>query len=161
MLLYIYHLLMCRSTRWYRNQLRKRERRFLQPKVKSNCNSDHSPFPHFPTVYLLPMAMIQTGVSFHPVSYAFSPSMPTAPGDDPWWHIEYAWTEQLNGNVKSCPTFLSDASASTHCLPSDHNKINCITAAAWSHIVLINPGKICSSNFLCYLRKTADSGHSS
>ena len=50
MLLHIYHLLMCRSTRWYRNQLRKRERRFLQPKVKPNCNSDHSPFPHFPTV---------------------------------------------------------------------------------------------------------------
>lgn len=50
MLLHIYHLLMCRSTRWYRNQLRKRERRFLQPKVKPNCNSDHSPSPHFPTV---------------------------------------------------------------------------------------------------------------
>ena len=48
MLLHIYHLLMCRSIRWYRNQLRKRERRFLQPKVKPNCNSDHSPFPHFP-----------------------------------------------------------------------------------------------------------------
>ena len=52
MLLHIYHLLMCRSTRWYRNQLRKRERRFLQPAVKPNCNSDHSPSPHFPTVYL-------------------------------------------------------------------------------------------------------------
>ena len=51
MLLHIYHLLMCRSTRWYRNQLRKREGRLLQPKVKPNCNSDHSPSPHFPTVY--------------------------------------------------------------------------------------------------------------
>lgn len=58
MLLHIYHLLMCRSTRWYRNQLRKRERRFLQPKVKPNCNSDHSPSPRFPTVSYLPIAIM-------------------------------------------------------------------------------------------------------
>lgn len=71
------------------------------------------------TVYILPMAIIQTGVLFHPTSYAFPFSMPTAPGDDPWWHIEYAWTEQLSGKLKSCPTFLSDASADTHCLLAD------------------------------------------
>lgn len=42
------------------------------------------------TVYILPIAIIQTGVLFHPTSYAFPPSMPTAPGVVPWWHIEYA-----------------------------------------------------------------------
>ena len=76
--------------------------------------------PILPTVYILPIAIIQTGVLFHPTSYAFPSSMPTAPGDVPLWHIEYAWTEQLNGNVKSCPTFWSDASAYTHCLFADN-----------------------------------------
>lgn len=42
------------------------------------------------TVQAWPIAMIHTGVFVQPTSYAFPFSMPTAPGADPIWHIEYA-----------------------------------------------------------------------